>query len=195
MYTEGEKRLPLRTSLLVLVRADLSLSCRCRVLKAGSISRTIILIIKHALRRVARFLAAAFFPSTRFSSAWSSSTCFRFSSMTCPNQKKKKKDENLNKYGVEIDGVVIGASHPHGRTPQNERMEWNGGNAPLQTRPDQRQICSRLCLSEPVIYCYSFLERRNEKKSARRVPCRGYPGSARKRPLRAVCRGRRAGPP
>ena len=91
MYTEGEKRLPLRTSLPVLVRADLSLSCRCRVLKAGSISRTIILIIKHALRRVARFLAAAFFPSTRFSSAWSSSTCFRFSSMTCPNQKKKKK--------------------------------------------------------------------------------------------------------
>lgn len=37
---------------------------------------------KNVLRRVARFLAAAFLPSTRFSNAWSSAPCLRLSSST-----------------------------------------------------------------------------------------------------------------
>lgn len=41
--------------------------------------------MQHSLRRTARFLAAAFFPSTRFSSAWSSSPCSLCSSRICSN--------------------------------------------------------------------------------------------------------------
>ena len=78
-------------SLLVLVHASWSLSRRYQVFfnKSSPISQLSLfppVMVKkknYALRRVARFLAAAFLPSTRFSNAWSSSPCLRFSSRTC----------------------------------------------------------------------------------------------------------------